>query len=265
MSAQNLTQIVLNSHATIVEIPRGYGFEVAKKQIKIPASAEIIDFLSRIHDKQKTEIINADDILEIQAKMRGRNSKEQFVVLHDAEKMNEQAQNKFLKLLEEPRKNLHFILLTHSAESFLQTVRSRTQTTRITPISEFESLQILKKHKLDEAKTRQILFLAQGLPEELSKLASDKKYFNSKIEQIEMAKRWISGGNFEKLLIANSLKSDREKALGLIEQILRILRISTNQNSATKTIPEVRKLLQAYKKITNNGNARINLLAIILV
>jgi anion-transporting ArsA/GET3 family ATPase len=124
---QNLSKIIQNSHATIVEVPRGYGFDFAKKQIEFPAEAEIIDFLPQIHTGQKTEIINTDDILEIQQKIRGKNSRQQFIIFHSAEKMNEQAQNKFLKSLEEPRSNLHFVLLANSAESFLPTVRSRSQ------------------------------------------------------------------------------------------------------------------------------------------
>ena len=67
---QNLSKIIQNSHATIVEVPRGYGFDFAKKQIEFPVEAEIIDFLPQIHTGQKTEIINADDILEIQQKIK---------------------------------------------------------------------------------------------------------------------------------------------------------------------------------------------------
>lgn len=257
-------KIILKSHATIIEVPRRYGFEFAKKQIEFPKNSEILDFFPRIHDSQKTETINVDDILEIQEKVRGRNSKEQFIVFHGSEKMTEPAQAKFLKLLEEPRENLRFVLLTNSVDAFLSTIRSRSQNARILPISEIESLQILKKFKLDDIKTRQILFLAKGLPEELSRLAKEKKYFNSKLEVVNLAKTWISGDEFEKLIIINSLKKDREKALDLIEQILRILQVSTNGNYATKIMPEIKKLLKAYSQIENNGNVRLSLIPAIL-
>lgn len=261
---QNLSKIIQNSHATIVEVPRGYGFDFAKKQIEFPAEAEIIDFLPQIHTGQKTEIINADDILEIQQKIRGKNSRQQFIIFHSAEKMNEQAQNKFLKSLEEPRSNLHFVLLANSAESFLPTVRSRSQIAKISPISDLESLKILKKFKLDETKTRQILFLANGLPAELEKLAGDKKYFAQKLESVEMAKKWLAGSAFEKLTLVGELKNDREKALDFIEQILKILQISTNEKTFSKTIPDAKKLLLAYRRIKKNGNIRLNLLQAIL-
>ena len=220
--------------------------------------------MPQIHTGQKTEIINADDILEIQQKIRGKNSRQQFIIFHSAEKMNEQAQNKFLKSLEEPRSNLHFVLLANSAESFLPTVRSRSQIAKISPISDLESLKILKKFKLDETKTRQILFLANGLPAELKKLAGDKKYFAQKFESVEMAKKWLAGSAFERLTLVGELKNDREKALDFIEQILKILQISTNEKTFSKTIPDAKKLLLAYRRIKKNGNIRLNLLQAIL-
>ena len=257
--SQNLSKIIQNSHATIVEVPRGYGFDFAKKQIEFPTEAEIIDFLPQIHTGQKT-----DDILEIQQKIRGKNSRQQFIIFHSAEKMNEQAQNKFLKSLEEPRSNLHFVLLANSAESFLPTVRSRSQIAKISPISDLESLKILKKFKLDETKTRQILFLANGLPAELEKLAGDKKYFVQKLESVEMAKKWLAGSAFEKLTLVGELKNDRGKALDFIENILKILHISTNEKTFSRTIPDAKKLLSAYRRIKKNGNIRLNLLQAIL-
>lgn len=259
---QNLSKIIQNSHATIVEVPRGYGFYFAKKQIELPAEAEIIDFLPQIHTGQKTEIINADDILEIQQKIRGKNSRQQFIIFHSAEKMNEQAQNKFLKSLEEPRSNLHFVLLTNSAESFLSTVRSRAQIAKIPPTSDLESLKILKKFKLDETKTRQILFLANGLPAELEKLASDKKYFAENLESVEMAKKWLAGSNFEKLVLAGSLKNDREKAINLIEIILKITKTTFEKNPKTNA-KSAKKLLFARDQLIKNGNVRVILLNLI--
>ena len=178
--------------------------------------------------------------------------------------MNEQAQNKFLKLLEEPRQNLHFILMINSVESLLLTVRSRAQKIRIPPILRNESIKILKKYKLDEKQISQIIFLADGLPAELQKLASDKKYLKQKIESVKIAKKWLSSSKFDKLVMASSFKTDREKVLSFIEQCLNILRATTNQKTAAQNTKELKKLLACYHKIQQNGNIRLNLLNLIL-
>lgn len=264
MNEDFLKSTVLNSHAVILEIPRGFGFEFAKEKLDIPKESEILDILPRTHDKQKTETINVEDIEDLQKKMRVKNHNQQFLIFHNAEKMNEQAQNKFLKLLEEPRQNLHFILITNSIESLLLTVRSRAQKIKIPPISHNESIKILKKYKLDEKQIRQIIFLVDGLPAELQKLASDKKYLKQKIESVEIAKKWLSSSKFDKLVIASSFKTDREKVLIFIEQCLNILRATTNQKTATQNAKELKKLLACYHKIQQNGNIRLNLLNLIL-
>ena len=69
MNEDFLKSTVLNSHAVILEIPRGFGFEFAKEVLNIPKESEILDILPRIHDKQKTETINVEDIEDLQKKM----------------------------------------------------------------------------------------------------------------------------------------------------------------------------------------------------
>jgi len=52
-------------------------------------------------------------------------------VLENAEKMTQEAQNSFLKLLEEPPRNVVFILVTDNPQGLLPTVRSRCQLVRV--------------------------------------------------------------------------------------------------------------------------------------
>lgn len=55
-------------------------------------------------------------------------AKRKVNILRDADKMNEQAQNALLKILEEPPEFMVFILLCRNASSLLSTVRSRCVT-----------------------------------------------------------------------------------------------------------------------------------------
>jgi DNA polymerase III delta prime subunit len=54
-----------------------------------------------------------------------------ITILENAEKMTQEAQNSFLKLLEEPPRNVVFILVTGNPEGLLPTVRSRCQLIRV--------------------------------------------------------------------------------------------------------------------------------------
>ena len=139
---------ILDSHATIIEIPRGYGFEFALKKIDFPKEIQVIKIEPTVHGTQKTESINVEDIENLQEKTKVKSVKKRCFIFMNAEKMNESAQNKFLKIFEEPTKNTSFLLLTENKNAFEKTILSRAQILRIPPISNIDSLNILKKTKL---------------------------------------------------------------------------------------------------------------------
>ena len=254
---------ILNSHATIVEIPRGYGFEFALKKLKFSKDIQIIEFRPTIHGTQKTEIINVDDIELLQQKANVKSVKKRCFVLMNAEKMNESAQNKFLKLFEEPNVNTSFVLLTENKNAFEKTILSRAQVLRISPISEIDSIKMLQKSKLNEDDKKKILFIANGLPGEIDELSNHKKYFNEQMEIAEFAKKWFLGSKFEKILIAKDLKLERNNILRFLEILLKMVNQALTQNLKSGTIM-AKKILRAYDRISKNGNIKLVLLDLIL-
>src|SRR5690606_41517756 len=50
-----------------------------------------------------------------------------YIIIDYAETMAKPAQNAFLKLLEEPNDQIHFILLSHQPQSLLPTIMSRSE------------------------------------------------------------------------------------------------------------------------------------------
>lgn len=255
---------ILNSHATIIEIPRGYGFEFALKKIDFPKEIQVIKFKPTIHSAQKTESINVEDIETLQEKVKVKSVKKRCFVFMNTEKMNEAAQNKFLKIFEEPTKNTSFLLLTENKNAFEKTILSRAQTLRIPPISGIDSLRMLKKTKLTDQDKQKILFLAEGLPGEIEKLSSGKKYFNEQMENAEIAKKWFTGSRFDKILVLKLLKSDRDKTLKVLEILLKIINQTFAQNSKENAL-KTKKILKAFDRISKNGNISLVLLEMVLV
>ena len=80
-------QTILNSHATIIEIPRGYGFDFALKKLKFSKDIQIFEFKPTIHGTQKTEIINVEDIEFLQKKANVKSVKKRCFVFMNAEKI----------------------------------------------------------------------------------------------------------------------------------------------------------------------------------
>ena len=57
--------------------------------------------------------------------LRAAEGRGKFIIVREADAMNEEAQNAFLKMLEEPRPGVHLLLESSSPGSLLATVRSR--------------------------------------------------------------------------------------------------------------------------------------------
>lgn len=66
------------------------------------------------------------------------------VIIYLPEAMSTQTANKLLKTLEEPTDKTIFILITHSPESVLQTISSRCQPMRISPLTPSEVSELLQ-------------------------------------------------------------------------------------------------------------------------
>lgn len=83
--------------------------------------------ITYVFPEENKKFISVNKIREVrtQAFVRPHSALSKVFIITEAHRMNEQAQNAFLKILEEPPKNVHFILLCVSKMQMLETVRSR--------------------------------------------------------------------------------------------------------------------------------------------
>lgn len=205
--------------------------------------------------------IGIDRIRELYLASRGKQAEPSAIIIDDADRMTENAQNAFLKLLEEPAVNLHFILTTHSPEKLLPTVLSRLQTLYIRPISEQQSVDLVTTLPgLDEVKRRQLLFIANGLPAELYRLAHDSGYFTTRSSRIKLAKELAEGASWQRLATLFRVSPTREEAIALIKQLIALLEISPEPSKMRR----VKKLLLTLEHLEKGGNIRLQLTAGVL-
>ena len=91
--------------------------------------------------------------------MRGK--RRVFVVI-EAEKMNEEAANSLLKILEEPPFFSHIILIAHNLYVILPTIKSRCQVLNFLPISKEDIEKILVEKGYEGEKAKIISLLVRG-------------------------------------------------------------------------------------------------------
>jgi len=100
-------------------------------------------------------LVDAIRSLEAEANFRPYEAESRFFIIDEADKMNDAAANALLKTLEEPPATSHIFLITSRPDSLLQTIRSRCQMLRFSPVERSQVEQYLieqKAYSHDEAR-----------------------------------------------------------------------------------------------------------------
>ncbi len=116
-----------------------------------------------IENKQaKIYVKDSDNLLKAVA-YKNFEAKYKVVIIWHAEKMNTDAANKLLKLIEEPEPKTLILLLSDDSESIIKTILSRTQQIKFNSI-DLKSLSdfIQKEDGLDKEKSDQIAAFSEG-------------------------------------------------------------------------------------------------------
>jgi|GEM_PF-946744 len=174
----------------------------------------------------KANIIGVDAIAEIQRKLSYRRLEgdHRIVVVHDAGAMNDSAQNKLLKTLEEPPDGTVLILCALHPGQLLQTVRSRCQKIGlgVVPTDDIERW-LIDAHGATETAARQAAIGAQGIPGTALDLL-DPEIGAERREHIALLGRALSG---DRSSIAETVSMvDRDKlacaqTLTFLQELLR--------------------------------------------
>lgn len=202
--------------------------------------------------------ISVETIRGLYSQTKSKYTKRRIVIIQQADTMSASAQAAFLKLLEEPGVNVHFILVTHNPEQLLPTIRSRTQAHTIEPLDEVQTRAfITAKGVTDPRKTTQLLYLANGYPEELEKLIDDDAYFTTAAGYIKDAQLLLGSQPYDKLLIAHRYKDDRAGAMRLIDSALLLTQKSLLQTTDYTAVEQLEQLMNLRSALEANQNIRL--------
>jgi len=109
--------------------------------------------------------IKIEDIraMQHQASLRPYEGKMNIFIIDNAHRLNPEAANSLLKLLEEPPRDCLFILVTHKPQSIFKTVLSRCKAIKFAPLArqELESF-LIRDHSVDRQSAHFLAYYAEG-------------------------------------------------------------------------------------------------------
>jgi DNA polymerase III delta prime subunit len=214
--------------------------------------------------KEKTDnengTISVEMIRRLYEQARAKYVSRQVIIIDDADRMSRGAQNAFLKLLEEPGSQIYFVLTSHSPQDLLPTIRSRTQHVIVQPLDKAASSQFIDSlGDVAAVKKAQLQFIAEGLPAELTRLVNDETYFAARSEIMGDARDLLQADTYKKLLVVQKYRSDRTKAIRLIDSCLQILRRSISARPQPAVVVQLKRLLETRERISANHNIPLQL------
>ena len=163
------------------------------------------------------------------------------VILYKCDKMTVQAQNALLKTIEEPPEGVYMILLSDSMEMLLDTIQSRCQIYKLTPLQQSEMVEYINDKYGDiSVEDRQAaLAYSMGIPGKVDTFINDEKLKTIREITINMfddirkrEKNFVI--KYEKLL--NNFNNEKMDILDIILLYIRDILVFKELNNKEKII-----------------------------
>ncbi|MHC1685988.1 MAG: DNA polymerase III subunit delta' [Clostridiaceae bacterium] len=170
------------SHAHIFAGEDGIGKSILAKEIalRILGKTEDRDYADIINWRSDKASIGVDKIRELVVEINKKpyEQDKKVIIVYNAETMTPQAQNAFLKTIEEPPKGVSIFLLCENLEALLDTIKSRCQIHKLKKLSQEDMLQFAKKNfdYIDSEELKPILAFADGIPGRIEKFVNNEEF-----------------------------------------------------------------------------------------
>ena len=222
--------------------------------------------------KEKRSNIPIGDIRELKRifSLSGAGTQTRVVVIQEADQMSDEAANAFLKLLEEPSRDMLFILCAASKDLLLPTILSRTQAIGFAPVSPTILRPFLASKKIGQELAETMMDIASGRPGILMRLLSDEKYLDEEKEFLKKISEIIEKKDLpEAFRLTEKSAADEYLMIKTIESIVHLLRAKMLFNSFEQNTQAIAQKLKKVAAIsasleTTNVNPRLALDALFL-
>lgn len=256
----NLPQSILLSG------PRGIGLGTIARDI---AGKYLATHLRPQNKKNQTDndngTISVETIRELYTQTRAKQMHANIIIIDDADRMSRGAAAAFLKLLEEPSDNTHFILTSHAPQLLPPTINSRVQELLLQFMTPEQTDALLDEAAVtDTTKRTQLRYIANGLPAELLRLIEDDDYFKQRAAIISDARTLLMASTYDKLLVVQKYQSNRDSALQLVDSALAIARHSITAKPQATLINQLDHLLNVREHLQANFSVRLQLTQLVL-
>jgi len=217
------------SHAHLIIGPEGIGKSLIAKKFAMSILAKTVDkdYVDIINYRPQKASFGVEEVRGIieEVNKKPYEGDKKVIIIHQGSRLTKPAQNALLKTVEEPPKGVYIIILSESLELMLDTIKSRSQIYKLTPLNREEIIRFIKKiGEEDNEKILVAISYAEGVPGRVLKILRDKDLANLRDIIVELFKE-ISKGDGEKVLAyenkLSKYKGDKEEVINIIALFIR--------------------------------------------
>lgn len=171
-------------------------------------------YVERLEDEKtgkKKKEISAEQIRQVREKFYNSSwlNGHKVVVLDEAELLNEESANGFLKILEEPPAKSIIFILTENDNLLLPTIRSRCQCFELGSVSDSEMSIFLKSLNCHDSQAQEIIKLAWGRPGKAKELLEDSEKYSQNFEEQRRFEKILKSPIYERWALMEDVLSEK--------------------------------------------------------
>ncbi|MCB2291223.1 DNA polymerase III subunit delta' [Clostridium sp. CS001] len=204
-------------------LARNIGFKILGKD----QDKQYVDLLEWRVEKNKSTIgVNSIRTLIEEINKKPYEGDKKVIIIYDAHKMTAQAQNAFLKTIEEPPKNVTIFLLCENLEAILDTIKSRCQIHKLRNLNIDEMKTYLKINysELPEDELRVIIAFSDGIPGKADRFIGDSNFKDIRSITLEILLSLDKVGTEELIRYEKKLSNQKENFEEILTAFLSYIR-----------------------------------------
>lgn len=254
------------SHAHLIIGPDGIGKSIIARRfaLSILEKTKDIEYADIINFRKVKASFGVDDVRRIIEEVNKKpfEGDKKVIIIHEGSKMTPQAQNALLKTIEEPPKGVYIIILSESLESLLDTIKSRSQIYKLTPLNKEEMKIYLNKINVtDEKEIKLALAYSEGVPGRAKEVLYNKEIGELRNISLSLLVDLSKGDSLKVLAYEsrlNKFKDEKEQFIRILLSFIRDIIINKEIKNEDRTInidkySEISELAKemSYKRLNN--------------
>ena len=246
------------SHAQLISGEDGIGKSILAEILgKLILNGDLNrEYVDIINYKPSKASFGVDDVREIidEVNKKPFEGDKKVITIHQGNKLTIQAQNALLKTIEEPPTEVYIIILCESLELILDTIKSRCEIYKLTPLTKDELYKYIaiKGYDYSEEEKSSAIAFSEGIPGRIDRYFSDTELQELRDKIVDLLLQ-LTNNEIEAILEKEeqlvSYKQNKEEVINVLSSFIRDILV--NKEVYNENLIINRDKIKEIERLTN--------------